>query len=234
MQIVNMDRSIIPSCDMNVDRYEPLIRETACIKGVGAYKIGFKIALSIGLPKAVEIARKHTDKPLIYDHQKAATDIPTTGEAFAHVCKSAGLNAIILFPQAGPETERAWIDYAMNEDLGVIIGGLMTHKKYVRSEGGYIADDAIVEIYEKAAGLGVNNYVVPGNNPEGVRKIRIMLERERAHPVLYSPGFIAQGGKISETADAAGPRFHAIIGRAIYDSEDMAKAAETACNELHC
>lgn len=230
--IINIPRSIIPACDCDSQRYEMLVRETCNLPGVGAYKLGFVLALSVGLPRAVEIARRYTDKPLIYDHQKAATDIPDTGRAFAKVCSGAGINAVILFPQAGPETERAWIDYARNEDLNVIVGGLMTHKKYVRSEGGYIADDAIIEIYEKAANLGVNDYVVPGNNPEAIKKIRAMLVREHAHPVLYSPGFVAQGGTITDAAKVAGENYHAIVGRAIYDAKDMGTAAEELCKSL--
>lgn len=230
--VIDQAKSIIPACDCDVEKYERLVKETADLPGVGGYKLGFVLGLSVGLPRAVEIARRYTTKPIIYDHQKAATDIPETGEAFARVCREAGVNAVILFPQAGPETERAWIDFARNEDLGVIVGGLMTHRKYVRSEGGYIADDAVVEMYERAAGLGVNNYVVPGNNPEMIRKIRAMLERERSHPVFYSPGFVAQGGVITDAAKAAGDRFHAIVGRAIYDAKDMRAAAEELCRNL--
>ncbi|MFA4874022.1 MAG: hypothetical protein WC690_01630, partial [bacterium] len=170
--IMSQPKSIIPACDVEIERYEALIKATADLAGIGAYKLGFTIALSIGLPRAVEIARRYTHKPLIYDHQKGGSDIPDTGKSFARVCKGAGIDAVILFPQAGPETERAWIDFARNEDLGVIVGGLMTHKKYVRSEGGFLADEAIIEMYEIAAGLGVNDYVVPGNNPVAIKKIR--------------------------------------------------------------
>ena len=230
--IISEKRSIIPACDVDVDKYEALVRETADLPGIGGYKLGFILALSIGLPRAVEIARKYTNKPLIYDHQKAATDIPSTGAGFARVCRDAGINAVILFPQAGPETEKAWIEYARAEELKVIVGGLMTHPKYVRSEGGYLADESIVEMYEIAARMGVNDYVVPGNNPEAIRKIRAMLEREKVHPVFYSPGFISQGGKISDSAEAAGESFHAIVGRAIYEAADMKKAAEELCARL--
>lgn len=230
--IISQPRSIIPACDCSAEKYEALLKATADLPGIGGYKLGFQLALSIGLPKAVEMARRYTKKPLIYDHQKAGTDIPETGEAFAKVCKSAGIDAVILFPQAGPETERAWIDFAFAEELKVIVGGLMTHKKYVRSEGGYIADDAIIEIYEKAANLGVNDYVVPGNNPEAIKKIRAMLEREYSHPVFYSPGFVAQGGTITKAAEAAGESYHAIVGRAIYEAQDMRTAAKEYCSHL--
>lgn len=230
--IIKQPKSIIPACDCDVERYERMVKETADLPYVGGYKLGFSLALSIGLPRAVEIARRHTDKPLIYDHQKAGTDIPDTGRAFAKICRDAGIDAVILFPQAGPETQRAWTDFARNEDLEVIVGGLMTHKKYVRSDGGYIADEAIVEIYECAAHLGVNDYVVPGNNPQAIRKIREMLEREHSHPVFYSPGFIAQGGAIADACQAAGEHYHAIVGRAIYGAEEMRAAAEELCKAL--
>lgn len=230
--IIDQAKSIIPACDCEVELYEKLVKETADLPGIGGYKIGFVLGLTIGLPRAVEIARRYTDKPLIYDHQKAGTDIPDTGRHFARLCKAAGINAVILFPQAGPETERAWIDFARAEELEVIVGGLMTHKKYVRSEGGYIADEAIVEIYERAAGLGVNDYVVPGNNPEAIRKIRLMLEREHSHPVFYSPGFVAQGGTIADAVAAAGDHYHAFVGRGIYEAKDMRAAASELCKHL--
>lgn len=230
--IIAQPKSIIPACDCDAERFERLVRETAGVAGVGGFKLGFALALSVGLPRAVEIARRYTEKPLIYDHQKAGTDIPDTGKAFAQICRAAGIDAVILFPQAGPETERAWIDFARGEDLEVIVGGLMTHKRYVRSEGGYIADEAVVEMYERAANLGVNDYVVPGNNPEAIRKIRAMLEREHSHPVFYSPGFVAQGGTLSEAVAAAGEHYHAIVGRAILGAPDMRKAAEELCRHL--
>ena len=230
--IIGQAKSIIPACDCDVETYERLVKETCDLPGIGGYKLGFVLGLSIGLPRAVEIARRYTQKPLIYDHQKAGTDIPDTGKQFAKVCKGAGIDAIILFPQAGPETERAWIDFARAEDLEVIVGGLMTHKKYVRSEGGYIADEAIVEMYERAAGLGVNDYVVPGNNPVAIRKIRMMLEREHSHPVFYSPGFVAQGGTIADAVAAAGDHYHAFVGRGILAAKDMRAAAEELTRSL--
>lgn len=230
--IIEIPKSIIPACDCDIEQYEKLLKETADLPLIGGYKIGFALALSCGLFKAVEIARKYTSKPMIYDHQKAGTDIPDTGKLFAKVCKDAGIDAVILFPQAGPETERAWIDFARGEGLEVIVGGLMTHKHYVRSEGGYIADEAVIEIYEKAANLGVNDYVVPGNNPEAIRKIRKMLQREYSHPVFYSPGFITQGGSLSEAVDAAGHNYHAIVGRAILQAKDMREAAQDLCERI--
>ncbi len=224
-KIIKRDKSIIIACDTDLELYEKIVRETKDIDGIGGYKIGFMLGLNYGLPKIVEITRKWTEKPIIYDHQKAGTDIPETGKGFAEVCKKAGIDAVILFPQAGPETERAWIETAKEEGLGVIVGGLMTHPKYKRSEGGYIADEAVLEIYLLAAELRITDFVVPGNKPEEIKKIKEALEKKGISPIFYAPGFIAQGGEISEAAKAAGNNWHAIIGRGIYQAEDIKSAA---------
>lgn len=133
-KIIQRKNSIIPACDVQLDLYEKIVKDTAGIDGVGAYKVGFELGLKHGLPKVVELAREYTNKPIIYDHQKAGTDILATGKNFARTVKNADVDAVILFPQSGPETEKAWIEAAFERDLDVIIGGLMTHPKYVRSE----------------------------------------------------------------------------------------------------
>src|SRR3989338_6784099 len=120
---ISLKRSIIPACDFDdIKTLEKLIKAVDSVKGIGAYKIGFELGLKYGLPKIVQVCRKHTKKPLIYDHQKAATDVPFTGEGFAKVCSEAGIDAVILFPQAGPQTERSWIEACKKVGLGVIVG----------------------------------------------------------------------------------------------------------------
>ena len=231
-KIIQRERSIIPACDVSLDMYEEIVKETADVEGIGGYKIGFFLGLNYGLPKIVEITRRYTNKPIIYDHQKAGTDIPDMGKKFMDVCKRSGVDAVILFPQAGPETERAWIESAFEKDLGVIVGGLMTHPKYVRSEGGYLADESIMEIYLNAMDLGVTDFVVPGNRPNDIRKIKEVLESKGVSPIFYAPGFVAQGGEISEAAKVAGNKWHAIVGRGIYKAEDKKRAALELTSKL--
>jgi orotidine-5'-phosphate decarboxylase len=224
--IIERDRSIVPACDVSEDELDKLVKATADVQGVGAYKVGMVLAMSIGLPRTVEIVRRHTDKPIIYDHQKAGTDIPETGHPFMRVCREAGVDAVILFPQAGPVTETAWIRAAKEEGLGVIVGGLMTHQCYTEGEGGYLADQKVLDIYLNALKEGVTEFVVPGTKIEAIHKVREMLEHEGAEPTFYSPGLIKQGGDIKAAAEAAGKRWHAIVGRALYGADDMHKAAE--------
>ena len=232
-KVIERDRSVIPACDVKtLEQFEELVKQTADIDGIGGYKIGFGLGLRYGLSRVVETARKYTSKTLIYDHQKAATDIPDTGKDFAELNKEAGIDVVIFFPQAGPETERAWIYHALDNGLKVIVGGRMTHPAYSVSEGGFITDEGALDMYRIAARAGVNNFVVPGNKPEIIKQIRDVVEAEGVSPVFYAPGFVAQGGKIEAAAKVAGDRFHGIVGRGIYQAKDMRAAAIEHTSQL--
>jgi len=229
--IIEQDRSVIPACDVySLEELEKLVDATCSVKGIGAYKVGFGLGLRYGLPKICRTIKEKCDLPIIYDHQKAATDIPDTGDLFARVCKDAGVDAVILFPQAGPITEASWIDACMKKGLGVIVGGEMTHPGYKMSEGGWIDDEGITRIYEIAKGEGIRDYIVPGNKPDRIRFYADLLND--CNPIFYSPGLVAQGGKITDSAKAAGDKWHAIVGRGIYQAKDMKAAAKELTKEL--
>lgn len=231
MSLIPRDRSIIPSLDVDsLERMQDIVKQTCEVEGISAYKVGFELALPFGLQQVIGLIRELTDKPIIYDHQKAATDIPDMGERFVAACKD--VDAIILFPQAGPETEKAWIHAVQRSGKTVIVGGEMTHKGYLKEDGGYLDDDTPERIYTLAADLGVTEYVVPGNKPEKIQEYRELLESKGIRPVFYSPGLVAQGGKITDSALAAGKRWHAIVGRGIYEAKDMTKAAEELVSQL--
>ena len=230
-QIIKLNKSIIPSCDVSdLGKLKNLVKETCSVEGVGGYKIGLELCLKFGIPRVVGVIKELTDLPIIYDHQKAATDIPELGEKFAKSVR--GVDAVILFPFTGPETEKAWIKACKKEKLGVIVGGEMTHKGFLESEGGFISEKESLKIYETAAGEKINDFVVPGNKPEKIKLYRAFLEARGIKPVFYSPGLIAQGGNITESAQAAGESWHAIVGRALYNTKDIHKAAKELVKNL--
>src|SRR3989344_5647673 len=106
MTLIKQKKSIIPSCDVDtLEKLNDLVKSTCNVKGIGAYKIRFEIVLPFGMQKVAHLIRKHTDLPIIYDHQKAGTDIPDMGSKFMNACKYA--DSVIIFPQAGPVTEQA-------------------------------------------------------------------------------------------------------------------------------
>jgi len=254
-KIIQRDRSVIPACDVPFETFKEIVKETGKIEGIGAYKVGVSF-LDIGLKKVVDTAREHTNKPIIYDHQKAGTDIPeATPDKFMDSMIKSNVNAVILFPQSGPITEYEWIKAAQDRNLGVIVGGEMTHPRYLEGDlkegkkknytnifrqlgiereiSGFIRKSAPEDMYEIAARMGVTNFVVPGNKPDKIKHYKSLIQAcGVTQPAFYSPGLVAQGGEISEGAKAAGERFHAIVGRGIYNKEDKKVAAEELTSKL--
>jgi len=230
MTIINLNRSIIPSCDVDtLEKLSKLVKATCNVQGIGAYKIGFELCLKFGVPSVVKAIKKHTSLPIIYDHQKAATDIPEMGENFAKAVN--GVDAVILFPVMGPNTEKAWINSCKKAGLGVIVGGEMTHPGFSEKEGGYISEKESLKIYDIASDFGITEFVVPGNKPAQIKKYKRFLENKGISPIFYSPGLITQGGDITESAKAAG-KWHAIVGRALYNSKNINKTAKEMVKAL--
>lgn len=224
-------KTVIPACDVPLERFEEIVKATSKIEKIGGYKIPATSGRN-GWQTWVETARNYTEKPLIYDHQKAGTDIPDTGRDFMRELKAAGVNAVILFPQSGPRTQIAWTGEAVQQGLTVLIGGEMTHPKYIENDGGYIRDSAPEEIYLRAAKQGVRHFVVPGNKPDKIKFYRESIEEAGVNPVFFAPGFVAQGGEISKATEAAGDHWHAIVGRGIYGADDIGKAAKELTSKL--
>jgi orotidine-5'-phosphate decarboxylase len=135
---------------------------------------------------------------------------------------------------SGPETLRAWVYEAKNEGLIPMVGGVMTHPAYLKEDGGFIGKSDALRIYELAAESGVTDFVVPGNNPETILKIKETLAKyDVLKPRFYSPGLVVQGGKIKGASDVAGDLdWHAIIGRGIYKSNDIKGSAKKYISEL--
>lgn len=217
---------LMPSLDqVDLDKAMRVVARVAEHPFVSSFKVGFSLGLTHGLPRVVEAIRKHTDKPIVYDHQKAGTDIPDTGGLFADVMKSAGVTEAILFPQAGPETLKAWVPALTMRGVTPVVGGLMTHRGFLQSEGGFLSDASVRAVYTIAAELGVRRFVVPLTKPQLVEGIAFPDDA-----IFYSPGFGAQGG------DARAFPFlrthHLIAGRALFAAEDARAWVEAVQREL--
>lgn len=230
---IKLKKSIIPACDLDsLDKLRKVVKATCEVKGIGGYKVGFELAIPFGLKKVVDEIRKLTKLPIIYDHQKAGTDIPAMGLKFMKACKDTGVDYVIIFPQAGPVTEEKWINAAKEVDINIIVGGEMTHPGYLESENGFLKSNSPRRMYQIAASLGVIDYVVPGNKPEKIQEYKEFLENKGIKPIFYSPGLITQGGSLTEGVQAAGENWHAIIGRALYNAADIKKKAEELVQAL--
>jgi orotidine-5'-phosphate decarboxylase len=232
-KLFHLERGVIPACDVyDIKTFRTLIEATCNLEGIVGYKIGALLGLTYGLPQLVSIVNEYTDLPVIYDHQKAGTDIPQMGEKFATICAEAGIKGVIIFPQAGPETEAAFIDSLSENSLIPIVGGEMTHQGYLAKEGGFIRDDAPVEMYTIAAEKSVEHFVMPGNKPEVVKQYHKLLSTKVKEPKYCMPGIGRQGGDIKAAFESLeGAAAYAIIGREIYERKDMAAAARRFCDD---
>lgn len=218
--IIQRERSLILDCDFGAGLHEVIARDTSGLDCVGGYRIGYKAALSYGLSKAVEITRKYSDKPVIYEQQGIRT--LESGMEFIRVLRKAGVDAVIIFPQAGHEAERDWIEAALDRNLGVIIGRPPAHHKYLKSQGGYLIDEAIMKTTLNAADSGVRDFAMTGSDPAEIREMRKALESKGIEPVFYSQDFLEENGSMTDYAKAAGNRWHAIVK--FYALPDLRKA----------
>jgi len=224
---------IIVAADVDgLDKLRALVDEISGIPEIAAIKVGFSLALRFGLPNVVRTVRESTALPVIYDHQKAGTDIPQMGRPFAAVCREAGIDGVIFFPQAGPKTLEGFVSAAIDKNLVPIVGLVMSHPEYLESEGGYIVDDAPRRMAEKALDLGVSVFVLPGTKPEIIRQYaRGALAGTQT--AIMMPGIGSQGGSLREACEAAAPhRAFPIIGSAIYGAKSPRAAATSFAEEL--
>jgi orotidine-5'-phosphate decarboxylase len=189
------------------------------IKEIKTIKIGIIPSMQNGLPSIVKLIRKHgLDISLTLDLQKLGNDVEDVLQKIVETAHS-NVQAIIVFPFAGPAAERAVIAQCRKMDIEVIIGGELTIPQFLKSQGGYIADDAPERILNLAIDeFGVNHFVVPGNKPERVKVYRALFDEKigAGKYTMISPGFKFQGGKINEINEIAGPNWIAVIGRAIF------------------
>jgi len=211
-----------------------VVEVTAGIEGVTGYKIGLEAALSHSLKRVVELIRGASDKPIIYDHQKAMGDVPHIGEGFARVLRRSGVDAAIGFPHSGPNTMASWVDALRREGVIPIIGGEMTHKGYLRSEGGYICDDAPEMIYAAASEMGVEHYVLPGNKVDKALRYAGIIARRIREPVFLLPGarMYADWDRISRELVPLYRRVHLIVGRALLRRDLSAEYVEEMLKRL--
>lgn len=240
---------IIIDCDVPLlEDFENLYKQTAPMEKVIGYKLGPALALG-NLGKIYEriISSKGKNgnrKKFIWDGQKSGTDMddPKMANGLMKRLERFDFDAVILFPMSGPASQYVWTKSAQEHELEVIVGGEMTHPRFLdgdfknskernysaifkemlgRDVSGYIRNNAPDDIYEIAAKMGVASFVLPGNKPDRMEYYSKLIKKCGVkNPSFYSQSFITQGGEISKAAKAIGKsaNFYAIVGRAIYEA----------------
>jgi orotidine-5'-phosphate decarboxylase len=198
---------------------EQLVELAATEPRVYGIKVGFLLALRYGLGRVVETIRQTTALPVIYDHQKAGTDIPQMGPAFAGAVKEAGADEVIIFPLAGPSTLESFLDAALTFELTPYVGLAMSHERYFSSEGGFITESSATVALMIGRDRGINRFVLPATKPSLSRSLAGRLGPQPQ--VVLAPGIGAQGASIPKTVSALHPHTCLpVVGSAIYQAED--------------
>lgn len=232
--MLTKEQGIIVAADVpNVESLRRLITICEAEQSVVAIKVGVSLALRYGLGEVVRGIREVTELPVIYDHQKAGTDIPASGRPFAEVCADAGVEGVIFFPLAGPNTLESFVLAAFDLELTPIVGLVMTHAAFLESEGGFISDDASDRILEHALKLGVNDFVMPGNRLDALKSLSKKLKTRSKSVGIMMPGIGTQGGTIKAAFAATDThRHYAIIGSSIYAAADPSAALSGFVEEV--
>lgn len=230
----NKDYGIILACDVSTLREaESMAQLSLRFEEIVGYKIGFSLGLRFGLRQVTQTLKEVKPLPVIYDHQKAGTDIPQMGEPFARCCKDAEIDGVIVFAQAGPKTLESFVSSIFEHGMTPIVGGVMTHPGFLVSDGGYIIDDAPRQIYQTALNKGVLHFVLPGNKPDLLR-IYSKILRVRQGISILMPGIGSQGGDLETALNACeGLKPYAIIGSAIYKASDPVVATKSFISSLN-
>jgi orotidine-5'-phosphate decarboxylase len=216
----------------SVDACKRTLELTTGIEGVVGYKFGMTMALRLGLAQSVRELRAHTDLPLLYDHQKAGPDVFDMAAKFSAIAAEAKVDGLILFPVAGPRAVEGFVGEAIKRGLLPLVGGDLPFPDYNVAGGGYVADDALERIIDRAIEVGADHFVIPGNTPEKLRHHAARLKPKLQAPVFVVPGIGPLGGKIGDLVAAAGGcSVYGVVGRAVYGAADQAAAARALVDE---
>jgi orotidine-5'-phosphate decarboxylase len=227
---------IVPALDLeSVEDIRRVVEDTCDVEGVVGFKLGMAGALRLGLANAVRSIREITDLPILYDHQKAGLDIPDMAKKFCAICREAGVDGLILFPLAGPSAVAEFVTHSQRQELSPILGGDFPIVEYKVSGGGYVVDDGPTRILEHGFKMGVEHFIVPSTNLDGVRRVSELLSTPSRKPTLLMTGIGTMGGRIRDAfAAAPGCSCYAIVGRAVYASDSPKEAAKALGDAALC
>ncbi len=212
----NHQPGIIPALDVDIEQAKAIAESVKDLKReIAGLKIGSILCWQYSLRKVVKELKEVCDFPLIFDAQKAGTDIPDMVRKQAKVVADAGIDAFIAAPQgAGSATLTAFVDACNVHQLLPIVVLEMTHPE----SSAFLVGDAADRILEQSLELDVKHFVAPANRPERLSAVKRIAEERAKRIRILSPGVGPQGGG-PDRAVEAGADF-IIVGRALYQAEE--------------
>ena len=181
---------------------------------VDAIKINWPLVLSEGPGMITKLSEM---SEVIFDFKVA--DIPKTVRLIVENAVSRGSSGVIVHAFTGDDSLRAAVEAAGGADIYAVTemshpGGRMFTALHAE------------EMARLGVECGVSGFIAPATRPERIAAIREVIGDLK----ILSPGVGAQGGKASDAIRAGAD--YAIVGRAIYGSEDPRASAEAFAEDI--
>ena len=181
---------------------------------VDAIKINWPLVLSEG-PQMITRLAELSD--VICDFKVA--DIPNTVRLIVENSVSRGASAGIVHAFTGDDSLRAAVEAANGAEIYAVTE--MSHPGAVMFTAKHAEEMARLGVE-----CGVDGFIAPATRPDRIRAIRAIAGDRK----ILSPGVGAQGGKASDAISAGAD--YAIVGRAIYGSDDPRRSAEAFAEDI--
>lgn len=225
---------IVLALDLEDSDREKLLRKSRDVlqmasKDICAVKINRQLVLALGLWNGVDSlvsAAHELSLPAIMDAK--LNDVGHTNLFMARSYMEAGFDALIASPIVGWEGGMEPVfTLANSRDKGLILLIYMSHPgaETFYSMKASVRDQPSRPIFEMLVDLAVewkaDGMIVGATRPEIIKRVRTIAGREIA---IFSPGVGAQGGEPRASIHAGAD--YLIVGRAIYDAQDVEHAAK--------
>lgn len=182
-----------------------------CAPHLDAIKLGYPLILACGLSVVQEL--EEVDLPFIADFKVA--DIPNTNRLITEQVFDAGFSSIICHGFTGKDAIQVCVETSNDYGGACFVVAEMSHPGATAFFHGGTAE----EIARLAIDCGADGIIAPATRPDRVKVLRGIVGSRK----ILSPGVGAQGGDLEKAARLADG---IIVGRAIYEAEDPAAAAQ--------
>ena len=181
---------------------------------VDALKVNWPLTLAAG----PDILREFAEHAYVLCDFKIA-DIPNTNRLIVEQAAARGASGVICHAFAGEDSVRACVDASPGTEVFVVTE--LSHPGGLEYTAKFAEEFARLAVRSGAAGV-----IAPATRPERVKALRTIVGSK----LILSPGVGAQGGKASDAIRAGADAI--IVGRALYQADDPAAAAEALSAEI--
>ncbi len=181
---------------------------------VDALKVNWPLVLAAG----PDIVREFAASGYVLCDFKIA-DIPNTNRLIVEQAVALGASGVICHAFAGEDSVRACVDAAKGAEVFVVTE--LSHPGGQEFTATHAEEFARLAVRAGAAGI-----IAPATRPDRVRLLRGLV----GDRLILAPGVGAQGGKPGDAIRAGADAV--IVGRALYEAADPAKAAEAIARDI--